>query len=173
MLPGSAVCERQGDRQECRFDVLISNYDATGRDLLIEAKPYPDRGSLRIAIAQLLDYRRFLPHQVGTDLAVLTITRPPQEYMELLQDLQITVLWFEDTGCGALSGDGKAWKLLKARILPNAKGRLPGSAVGLYWEQHQLGKRQLLRAPDRRRCGTFTKRKGEQGHSALAVRVSP
>jgi hypothetical protein len=116
MLP--ALTMTQGDRQECRFDVLISNYDAGGRDLLIEAKPAPDRGSLRIAIGQLLDYRRFLPHQAGTDLAVLTITPPPKEYMELLQDLQITVLWFEDIGCGVLSGDGKAWKALKARIRP-------------------------------------------------------
>jgi hypothetical protein len=114
LLP--ALTMTQGDRQECRFDVLISNYDAGGRDLLIEAKPDPDRGSLRIAIGQLLDYRRFLPHQAGTDLAVLTITPPPKEYIELLQDLQITVLWFGDTGCGALSGDGKAWKALKPRI---------------------------------------------------------
>ena len=106
----------QGDRRECRFDVLISNYDASGRDLLIEAKPDPDSGSLRIAIGQLLDYRRFLPHQAGTDLAILTITRPPKEYMELLQDLQITAFWFADADCRALSGDGKAWKALKARL---------------------------------------------------------
>lgn len=121
LLP--ALTMTQGDRQECRFDVLISNYDAEGRDLLIEAKPDPDRGSLRIAIGQLLDYRRFLPHQAGTDLAVLTITPPPKEYMELLQDLQITVLWFAVPGCGVLSGDGKAWKALKARIVPTATGR--------------------------------------------------
>lgn len=114
LLP--ALTMTQGDRQECRFDVLISNYDAGGRDLLIEAKPDTDRGSLRIAIGQLLDYRRFLPHQAGTDLAVLTMTCPPKEYMELLQDLQITVLWFADPHCGALSGDGKAWKALKTQM---------------------------------------------------------
>jgi hypothetical protein len=116
LLPAFAMT--QGDRQECRFDLLISNYDAGGRDLLIEAKPDPDRGSLRIAIGQLLDYRRFLPHPAGTDLAVLTITPPPKEYMEFLHDLQITVQWFADPHCGALSGDGKAWKALKARIQP-------------------------------------------------------
>ncbi len=122
LLP--ALTMTQGDRQEFRFDVLISNYDAGGRDLLIEAKPDPDRGSLRIAIGQLLDYRRFLPNQAGTDLAVLTITPPPKEYMELLQDLQITALWFADPHCGALSGDGKAWKALKAR-LHALRGSLP------------------------------------------------
>jgi len=114
LLP--ALTMTQGDRQECRFDVLISNYDAGGRDILIEAKPDPDRGSLRIAIGQLLDYRRFLPHQAGTDLALLTITPPPKEYIELLQYLQITTLWFTDSGCGTLSGDGKAWKALKAQM---------------------------------------------------------
>ena len=83
---------------------------------MIEAKPDPDRGSLRIAIGQLLDYRRFLPHQAGTDLAILTITRPSNEYMELIHDLQITALWFADSACKALSGDGKAWKALNARL---------------------------------------------------------
>jgi len=118
----------QGDRQECRFDVLISNYDAGARDLLIEAKPDPDSGSLRIAIGQLLDYRRFLPHQAGTDLAILTITRPPKEYMELLQDLQITALWFGNADCVALSGDGRAWKGLEAQ-LPSRKFPAPSGAV--------------------------------------------
>ncbi len=118
LLP--ALTMTQGDRQECRFDVLISNYDAGGRGLPIEAKPDPDRGSLRIAIGQLLDYRRFLPHQAGTDLALLTITPPPKEYMELLQDLHITALWFANPDCGALSGNGKAWRALKARIANGA-----------------------------------------------------
>jgi hypothetical protein len=114
LLPGLKIT--QGDLQECRFDALVSNYDASGRDLLIEAKPDPDRGSLRIAIGQLLDYRRFLPHQAATDLAILTITRPSDEYMDLLQDLQITALWFADVDCETLSGDGRAWKALAARI---------------------------------------------------------
>jgi hypothetical protein len=51
----------------------------------MEAKLDPDSGSLRIAIGQFLDYQRFLPHQAGIDLAILTITRPPKEYMEFLQ----------------------------------------------------------------------------------------
>ncbi|MGI4826610.1 MAG: hypothetical protein ACRYFU_00205 [Janthinobacterium lividum] len=103
----------QGDKQECRFDVLIANYDATGRDLLIEAKPDPDAGSLRVAVGQLLDYRRFLIGQAGTDLAILTIGRPPEIYLELLLDLQITALWFDGERCTELKGDGKVWKALR------------------------------------------------------------
>jgi hypothetical protein len=44
---------------DLRYDVLVKNYDGKSRDLLIEAKPDPDKGGIRIAIGQLLDYRRF------------------------------------------------------------------------------------------------------------------
>ncbi len=102
----------QGDQQNCRFDALIRNYDGAGRDLLIEAKPDPTRGSMRIAIGQLLDYRRFLPNQAGTDLAVLTISCPTQEYLELLEELQVSAIWFASENCTKLSGKGSAWDAL-------------------------------------------------------------
>jgi hypothetical protein len=97
----------------CRYDVLLRNYDSGGRDLLIEVQPDPDKGSLRIAIGQLFDYRRFLPRRFAADLAVLTITPPCSSYLELLSELQITRLWFHDERCSTLSGDGKAWQSLK------------------------------------------------------------
>jgi hypothetical protein len=110
-----------GNSANCRYDLLVANYDRTGRDLLIEAKPDPDMGSLRIAIGQLLDYRRFLPRQAVTDLAILTISRPSQDYVELLQDLQITPLWFPDERCQTLAGDGKAWESLKSILRMDKK----------------------------------------------------
>jgi len=106
----------QGKQLRCRYDVLAENYDAKGRDLLIEAKPDPDMGSIRIAIGQLLDYRRFLPRQAATDLALLTISQPSGSHLELLHDLQITALWFDDENCGALEGNGKAWKAVKSLL---------------------------------------------------------
>ena len=108
----------QGTDQDCRYDVLIKDYDGKGRDLLTEVKPEPDKGSIRIAIGQLLDYRRFLPHRTGTDLAVLTISRPARTYVDLLLDLQISPLWFADESCKHLRGEGKAWRGIKA----NSKG---------------------------------------------------
>jgi hypothetical protein len=105
----------QGNDPNCRYDALLKNYDQIGRDLLIEVKPDPDKGSLRIAIGQLFDYRRFLPHRPATDLAVLTIGPPDQSYKDLLADLQITCLWF-DQDCTKLDGEGKAWKALAARL---------------------------------------------------------
>jgi hypothetical protein len=108
----SSLHPEQGTDPECRYDVLLKNYDAAARDLLIEVKPDGDRGSVRIAIGQLFDYRRGLPNRVGTDLATLTILRPPQGYVDLLLDLQISVLWFDSESCTKLKGEGKAWEPL-------------------------------------------------------------
>ncbi|HWX55526.1 MAG TPA: hypothetical protein VN176_13125 [Verrucomicrobiae bacterium] len=110
ILPAQRIVA--GTAPNCRFDINVIGYDGK-RDLLIEAKPDPDSGSIRIAVGQLLDYRRFLPHRAGTDLAFLTITRPDQSYVEFLQDLQITVLWFQDESCTKLCGEGKAWDAVK------------------------------------------------------------
>ena len=106
----------QGPGIDSRYDILIQDYDRQGRDLLIEVKPDPDKGSIRIAIGQLLDYRRFVPNQVATDLAILTISRPPQSHIELMQDLQITSLWFADEKCQMLTGEGKVWKRFEVRL---------------------------------------------------------
>lgn len=115
----NALCERfsvlkpeQGHHGDNEYDVLLRNYDREGRDLLVEVKPDPDRGSLRIAIGQLYDYRRLLRNRAKTDLAVLTIGRPNDSYMDLLTTLGITSLWFEGDNCGNLSGASDGWPLL-------------------------------------------------------------
>jgi hypothetical protein len=114
LLPNLSMSD--GEAKHYLYDIVIFNYDSSGRDLLMEAKPDPDKGSLRIAIGQLFDYRRFLKNQAGTDLAILTITRPPKDYVEFLQDLQITSLWFADAKCERLSGEGKSWRALKRQL---------------------------------------------------------
>jgi hypothetical protein len=108
---------RQGDGIDRRFDVLVPNYDANGRDLLIEAKPDPDRGAIRIAIGQLLDYRRWLDRPDSTDLALLTIKPPSKSYRDLLNEQQITALWFTDEKCLALQGEGKAWRPISRKTM--------------------------------------------------------
>jgi hypothetical protein len=107
----------EGIEEYCRYDVLIKKYDETNRDLLIEVKPDADKGSIRIAIGQLFDYRRFLPHRAGTDLAILTMTRPQKTFLDLLFDLQISALWFDDELCERLSGEGKVWQGLKGALI--------------------------------------------------------
>jgi len=108
----AALEPKQGQRLKNEYDVLLTSYDRAGRDLLIEVKPYPDRDSLRMAIGQLYDYRRFLRNAATTDLAVLTIGKPSQSYLELLLGLGITSLWFEAENCRTLQGAGTAWKSL-------------------------------------------------------------
>ena len=118
----------RGRMSNNRYDVLLRNYDGAGRDLLIEIKPDPDKGSLRIAIGQLYDYRRFLNNNAATDLAVLTIGKPDQSYMDLLLvDRGITALWFVDESCQALNGDGTAWHPLASAL---QKGSMPAAAAG-------------------------------------------
>jgi hypothetical protein len=107
---------KQGNKPDCMYDVLVKSYDGKKRDLLIEAKPDPDRGAIRIAIGQLLDYRRRLPNRAGTDLAFLTITKPEPAYIDLLLDLQISVLWFKREDCVSVEGTGKAWLPVKSAI---------------------------------------------------------
>lgn len=107
---------KPGKQSHCRYDVLMQNYDDSGRDLLVEAKPDPDRGAIRIAIGQLLDYRRHLPNRLATDLATLTILEPPESYIELLFDLQISALWFTDETCRKLAGCGKVWSAIEKII---------------------------------------------------------
>jgi hypothetical protein len=107
---------KQGTLRDCRYDVLIENYDGAGRDLLLELKPDSDKGAIRIAIGQLLDYRRFLPHQAGTDLALLTILPPQKTHCELLLGLQISPIWFKDETCQSMLGKGIVWQALRTEL---------------------------------------------------------
>jgi hypothetical protein len=117
-----------GRKTNNKYDVLLRNYNKEGRDLLIEIKPDPDRGSLRIAIGQLYDYRRFLNNGAATDLAVLTICKPEQSYMDLLLiDRGMTALWFEGEDCQALNGEGNAWHSLALTL---QKGSMPVEVSG-------------------------------------------
>jgi hypothetical protein len=123
----NALCRRfaalhptQGQHSKNEYDVLLRNYDRVGRDLFIEVKPDPDRGSLRIAIGQLYDYRRFL-NAAATDLAVLTIGKPNRSYLDLLLALGITSIWFGEESCQILQGVGTAWRSLRNAEKSNAK----------------------------------------------------
>ncbi len=111
----------QGTNPDCRWDVLIERYETTGRDLLLEVKPDGTKAAIRIAIGQLLDYRRFVPRPAATDIAVVTIGRPDDLYRQLLLDLQISAIWFADEKCLALGSEGPAWEALQ-ESLANLKG---------------------------------------------------
>ena len=103
-----------------RCDAIIKDYDGS-RDLLIEAKPDADKGSIRIAIGQLFDYARHRTRQPATDLVVLTISSPAHNYIDLLNDLGITAIWFGDENCKKIAGgQGKAWAAVANSMKPAA-----------------------------------------------------
>ena len=100
-----------------RCDAVIKDYDGASRDLLIEAKPDGDKGSIRIAIGQLFDYARHRTRQPATDLVVLTIPSPAPDYKDLLNDLGMTAIWFGDESCEQITGgQGKAWTAIANSI---------------------------------------------------------
>ena len=59
--------------------------------LLYEAKGNVERGSVRMAIGQLLDYRRFECHSIT--LAILLPRRPAQDLIELIHEAPATAVW--------------------------------------------------------------------------------
>ena len=91
-----------GNRQEAMFDALIQDYEGQERDLLIEVKSSTNIADVRLAVGQLLDYRRFVNRPDATDLAVLLPEEPNAHVRELLKAYDILLLWFE--GKKTLSG---------------------------------------------------------------------
>ncbi len=70
-------------------------YDST-RGNLIEGKADASRPSIRMAIGQLMDYRRFAPP--GAKLAVLTELRPHRDLEALLTSVGIACIWRDGAG---------------------------------------------------------------------------
>jgi hypothetical protein len=53
-----------------------------------------DLASARLAVGQLLDYRRFLRRRLATDLAVLFLVKPSKHIGDFLLDVGVRPLWF-------------------------------------------------------------------------------
>ena len=77
------------------FDALIQDYKGQERHLLIEVKSSTNIADVRLAVGQLLDYRRFVNKPDTTDLAVLLPEEPNAHVCELLKACDILLLWFE------------------------------------------------------------------------------
>jgi hypothetical protein len=95
----------RGLRGPGQFDVLVYDYDGTGRDLLLEVKSLVDQNAVRLAVGQLLDYRRHIDNRTAADLAVMLPSEPPPVIREFLKDVSIRTLWFADTSFTRIVGD--------------------------------------------------------------------
>jgi len=78
-----------------RRPIFCDIYDKTA-GLLIEAKGTVAREAIRMAIGQLLDYRRFAPD--GTRLAVLLPDRPRADLVALLESTGVGAIWPDGDG---------------------------------------------------------------------------
>ena len=50
------------------------------------------------------------------------MSRPHTSYIELLMDLGITALWFQDERCKNITGRGKAWSALAVGVKKKLRG---------------------------------------------------
>lgn len=84
----------EGNGKDCLFDLLVKRYDDKGKDLLIEVKSTIDIGSIRLAVGQLLDYRRQLPRYLVTDMAICLPSQPDKHAKDFLanQGIEIKIL---------------------------------------------------------------------------------
>lgn len=95
-----AVCQQkmltveEGRPPNCRFDALVRNHPK-GHDLLIEVKSTTEIADVRLAVGQLLDYRRQLPKKATTNIAVLLPNEPGEHVRAFLADVKARALWFK------------------------------------------------------------------------------
>lgn len=79
------------EARELRADLFLSN-----PRVLIEAKSTTAREKIRLALGQLLDYRRWL--DPPPRLCVLLPAEPPLDMLELLRSVDIACAWQEQEG---------------------------------------------------------------------------
>lgn len=101
-LANGRVAVLEGSRPEAQFDALLRHYDAEGHDLLLEVKSSIDIPDMRLAIGQLLDYRRFVERPEETHLGVLMPSRPSDHVLAFADSLNhlcgrplIALYWFQ------------------------------------------------------------------------------
>jgi hypothetical protein len=87
----------EGTDPSCFFDALIREYLGTQRHLLVEVKTDVAPPFCRLAVGQLLDYRRKLPGAAAIDLAVLLPSKPPQDILDFLGYVGVRALWLNIT----------------------------------------------------------------------------
>ncbi len=87
----------EGQANNCRYDVLVKNYDGSNNDLLLEVKSSTDPSQVRMAIGQVYAYwHRLMGPSDDCHVAIVLPERPDAETEGLLQWLEIGLLWFED-----------------------------------------------------------------------------
>jgi len=85
----------EGCSKENMFDILVKNYDQKN-DLLIEVKSSIEIPDVRMAVGQLMDYRRQLEKFDKTHCAVLLPQEPTDHVINFLNSVNIGLLWYNN-----------------------------------------------------------------------------
>ncbi|MGI2947474.1 hypothetical protein INT50_08905 [Vibrio diabolicus] len=85
----------EGCDDSCMFDVLVKDYDGDENDLIIEVKSSIERSNIRMAIGQLFDYLYELKGDDEPHIAILLPEKPDNKAIQLLNWMDIGMLWFE------------------------------------------------------------------------------
>lgn len=78
------------------FDVLVTDYNGAGDDLLIEAKSSIEPAHIRMAVGQLFDYWFKSKGAEPPHLAILTPEKPGRPTIAMLEWMEIDILWIEN-----------------------------------------------------------------------------
>lgn len=82
---------------------LFSDLMDRTTNTLYEAKGSVERGAIRMAIGQLMDYRRFV--EPRPRLAVLLPSRPRDDLRDLLTSVGVAIVWREGEGFAEVGGE--------------------------------------------------------------------
>jgi hypothetical protein len=106
-------CEEALEQHRLLPDRFFTDLFDTSRWRLIEAKLACDRQTLRAALGQLYDYRRFYLRRPS--LGVLLGARPTKRCVAFLRDHRVTAVWETGRGSFSDSADGTWSRLRRAR----------------------------------------------------------
>ncbi len=107
MLDRGFTVVRQQYSVEGEARPLVCDAFVPELSLLVEAKAHDNRNSIRLAIGQLMDYRRFVGDAA---LAILLPHEPAPDHRDLLQSVGLAWIWpdrqgrFRDSLTGELTG---------------------------------------------------------------------
>ena len=86
----------EGTSKDALFDVQVVNYNCEGDDLLIEVKSETEVANIRMAVGQLFDYWFHVKGKVKPHIAIMLPSIPELKISEMLEWLNIGVLWIEE-----------------------------------------------------------------------------
>lgn len=92
----SSYSLHEGGNKSAMYDVLVTNYNGLGDDLLIEVKSTAEMAHVRMAIGQLYSYCFRLDPEKKAHIAVMLPENPSADIKKLLGWLGIGLLWFSN-----------------------------------------------------------------------------